>query len=437
MDKTLKIIIALFVLLLVSLGLIEYFKPKEIDWNHTYSTTDKIPFGLYVLDHQMKSLFPESNIKKVNKSFYEYVTGDSDYETTNTVEEIVPDTLDRELDSTVIESYDNPDYYNNTTQDTVSELKGLLFYVSEFSRIDKNSFEKILKFTALGNTTFISATDFPPMLKDSLGINSVLEMINKDSLTVTLCDNPTTHYKYNLGAENVYFNKYNTKTTTVLGYHVFKNKKVADFIKVKYKKGFFLIHTQPQAFINYYLLNKKNHYLYTEKVLSYLPKNIANVYWIGHTNLTEGELKEQGILQFIKKTPPLLWAWRIFLLGLLLFIIFYAKRKQRIVPIIKPVTNTTVEFTKTIGNLYFQEGNHQNMIDKKIIYFLEKIRSEYYIDTSNLNEDFVEKLHQKTGKPLDDVKHLVKLINFHKSSKDQAIESDLIELNKAIEIILS
>ena len=75
MDKTLKIIIALFVLLLVSLGLIEYFKPKEIDWTHTYSTTDKIPFGLYVLDHQMKSLFPESNIKKVNNDKYDINLG--------------------------------------------------------------------------------------------------------------------------------------------------------------------------------------------------------------------------------------------------------------------------------------------------------------------------------------------------------------------------
>ena len=53
--------------------------------------------------------------------------------------------------------------------------------------------------------------------------------------------------------------------------------------------------------------------------------------------------------------------------------IFNAKRRQRVVPIINPLPNTTLDFTKTIGNLYYQEGNHQNIVDKKIIYFLEKI----------------------------------------------------------------
>ena len=117
--------------------------------------------------------------------------------------------------------------------------------------------------------------------------------------------------------------------------------------------------------------------------------------------------------------------------------IFNAKRRQRVIPIIKPLPNTTVDFTKTIGNLYYQEGNHQNLIDKKIIYFLERVRNEYLIDTAVLDENFIKKLHAKTGKDIKDIEHLVYLINYQKKSYHQSIETDLIEINKAIEKIIS
>ena len=142
-------------------------------------------------------------------------------------------------------------------------------------------------------------------------------------------------------------------------------------------------------------------------------------------------------LHYVLNQPPLKWAWYLLLIGLLIFILFNAKRKQRIVPILKPLPNTTVDFTKTIGNLYYQEGNHQNLIDKKIIYFLEKIRSEYHIDTTILDEKFIEKLHQKTGKNIADITTVVRLINYQRKSYNQSIESDLIDINNAMEKIVN
>jgi hypothetical protein len=110
-------------------------------------------------------------------------------------------------------------------------------------------------------------------------------------------------------------------------------------------------------------LLKDNHHQYTEKIVSYIPK--GQITWLikGQT----GESISQSPLRFILNQPALKYAWFLFLIGMVFFMIFNAKRKQRVVPIIKPLTNTTVDFTKTIGNLYFQEGDHQNIIDKKII----------------------------------------------------------------------
>ena len=117
---------------------------------------------------------------------------------------------------------------------------------------------------------------------------------------------------------------------------------------------------------------------------------------------------------------------------LAIFMLFSAKRKQRVVPIIPPVNNTTVDFTKTIGNLYLQEGDHHTIIGKKIIYFLEKIRTDYLLDTFDLDETFVNRLHQKTGKDKADIEHVIQLIKKHRNHLDST-ENDVIEMSKAIE----
>ena len=49
----------------------------------------------------------------------------------------------------------------------------------------------------------------------------------------------------------------------------------------------------------------------------------------------------------------------------------------------------------------------------------------------------IKKLHLKTGKDLKDIEHLVYLINYQRRSYNQSIESDLIEINNAIEKIIN
>jgi hypothetical protein len=204
-----------------------------------------------------------------------------------------------------------------------------------------------------------------------------------------------------------------------------------NFIKVKYYNGEFLLHTQPAAFTNFHLL-KANHHEYAEKVLSYIPK--GNIYW--QTKGQNGEEISDSPMRYIMSQPALKWAWWIFLIGMLIFMIFNAKRKQRIVPIKNPLPNTTIDFIKTIGNLYYMEGDHDNLIDKKIIYFLERIRNEYLIDTFKLDEDFIQKLQHKSGKDINDIRNTISLINRHRKNPYHSVEADLIQMNTAIEKIM-
>lgn len=398
MNNTIKIYIVFFILFLAGIIYIDAVKPKPINWFPSYDLTKKDPFGLYVLDKESSGLFKENEIQKVIKTLYEFFNSE------------------------------------NALVDVEYDYSGTIFLVSEKYNLDSKSDKELFYFVGDGNTAFISCKDFPEMLMDSLNFSIDSRLRLSDTVNVWMANKNLGSEKYNLniGAGNIYFSEIDTLTTTVLGYQGKDNKKEINFIKVPYKEGYFYLHTQPASFTNYHLL-KDNHFEYTEKILSYIPE--GNLFWLVKDQ--NGEIASDSPLRYVLSQPALKWAWLLFLSGMLLFIIFNAKRKQRIVPILKPLANTTVDFTKTIGNLYYQEGDHQNIINKKIIYFFEKIRNEYLIDTTVLDENFEKKLQLKTGKNIQDIKELVWLIKRINGPYYLCVEEDLIEINNAIEKIIS
>lgn len=400
MDKNIKIYIAVLVVILGLVFMADKGQPKPIDWTPTYSINDKIPFGLYILNKEAKSYFKNQKVERISsQTIYEY------------------------LDSK----------YNDAKDAETYTIKGTVLNISEANNIDEQSMKEILYFVSHGNNAFLSMKVFPKVLLDSLKVQVATDFMPADSITIWMANKnvSTKKYTFNTGLSD-YFSKIDTLTTKVLGYqNGNKNKQKINFIKVPYRSGYLYLHTQPVAFTNYNLL-KKDHYQYAENVLSYLPKR--NIYW--YTKGLNDNRISSSPLRYILSQPALKWAWYIFLIGMLIFMFFNAKRKQRIVPIIKPLQNLTLDFTKTIGNLYYQEGDHTNIIDKKIIYFLEKIRTEYLIDTSKLDDDFIKKLHYKTGKDEKDIQELVFLINEHRNSYHGSLEADLIRINNAIEKIL-
>lgn len=395
-----KIYIAILVLLFGIVLLTDKGKPKPIDWTPTYSVNDKIPFGLYILDQEFNGFFKKQKVKKIStETPYEYL--DSQYDENENVENY--------------------------------KIKGTFINISEANNIDDQSMKEILYFVSHGNKAFLSMRAFPKLLLDSLKLELKTDFMPSENVSIWMANKKvsTKKYTFNTGLSD-YFSKIDTLNTKVLGYqNSNKNKRQINFIEVPYKNGYVYLHTQPVAFTNYNLL-KKDHYQYAENVLSYFTK--GNIFW--YTKSFNDKRISNSPMRYILSQPALKWAWYLALIGILIFMIFNAKRKQRIVPIIKPLENLTVDFTKTIGNLYYQEGDHANIIDKKIIYFLEKIRTDYLIDTSKLDDDFIAKLHHKTGKDQKDIQELIDLINHHRKSYHGSLEEDLIRINTAIEKIL-
>lgn len=399
MNKSIKIYIAILVFILVLILIASPNQPKSIDWRPTYSVNDKIPLGLYVFDKEINSVLKNQKIERVaTLTPYEFL--DSKYNM-----------------DTLVNDYD---------------IKGTFINISEDNNIDDESIKEIFYFVSHGNSAFLSMEKFPKYLSDSLKIETKTNFNYADSTLVWVANKKISNKNYFFKESlESYFSKIDTATTTVLGYQGNLKKSHVNFIKVPHVNGYFYLHTQPVAFTNYNLL-KKNNYQYTEEILSYLPK--GDVFW--YTKSKDGQSISDSPLRYIMSQSALKWAWWLFLIGLLIFVIFNAKRKQRIVPILKPLPNLTLDFTKTIGNLYHQAGDHDNIIDKKIIYFLERVRNEYLIDTTRLDEDFIKKLHHKSGKEENDVRELVLLINEYRKSYHGSLEEDLLRFNNAIEKIL-
>ena len=397
MNRTLKIYIAFLVALLVLIVVVDINRPKPINWTPSFDVNSKIPFGLYVFNEEKENFFKGDTIQTIQTTPYEYIDSFYDFDT-------------------LVNTY---------------EIKGTFLAISEDYFIDETSTEELLTFVSHGNAAFLSMSNFSATLEDSLKFEYKDKFFN-DEMAVqvanTLLD--TTSFPMKIGANGYYFSKFDTLTTTVLGYQQIEKERQVNFIKVPYGSGEFYLHLQPMAFTNYYLLKDKNA-KYAEKVLSYVSN--GTLYW--YPNQVNKYGVSNSPLRFILSHESLKWAWYLFLLGMITFMIFNAKRKQRIIPIIKPLPNTTVDFTKTIGNLYFQEGNHDTIMEKKIIYFLEKMRQDYLIDTKNLDDDFVKKVQLKTGKDIKLIEKVVLLIKRQRKTF-KSTEAELVELNQVMEKIL-
>jgi hypothetical protein len=393
MNKTIKIYIGLLILLFIGAIAIEFSKPKPINWTRTFNETHTIPYGTFVLYNELTQLFPESKVQDIAVSPYEYFD----------------------------------DYFN--WQDSTYLTTRSYMFIDDYAEVDDISAQELLDFASHGNTIFMSSNTLPKKFLDSLGItlsndfdftgkaefrlaNSVFQ---KDSITI------------DRGLSNIYFSELDSTRTTILGYQKFNIKERINFVKIDHINGEIYLHLQPVAFTNYSLLKKDNK-KYAAAILSYLPDDTI---FYDSRNKKRTALGDSP-LRFILSQPALKWAWLIGLVALLIFILFNAKRKQRIVKVIKPLENSTIAFTKTIGNLYYETKDHNNLIDKKITYFLESIRRKYFLDTQLLDEKFVKNLALKAGKEKTKTQKTMNLI-VHLKAKQSCNDDDLKRLNKTIE----
>jgi hypothetical protein len=366
---------------------VEWLTPKPVNWTATYSLDDKNPFGSFILYDLLPDIFPGKQIQTLNVNLYE--------------------------------------------QELTEELAdgNYIFIVDDFN-LGEEDIDILLRLADKGNNIFIASHSFPQYLKDTLLFETEHIFFLSDSLGLQL-EHPRLH-----SADAYYFKRLDFfNTFKPLGkekksiYQVLgkSNKGEPNFVRIPFGHGNFYLNTMPLAYTNYNMLYRQNA-SYISNTLSYLP--VQATYWDEYYKINRGE--SQTPLRYIISQPPLKWALYLTLMTLVLFMIFEAKRKQRIIPIVKPLANTTLEFTETVGRLYFQYKDHKNIADKKITYFLDYLRTHYYVKTTEFNEELYSKLSDKTGADKEEISKLFRLIQNIRSRKSIS-EDELLSLNAQIE----
>lgn len=126
------------------------------------------------------------------------------------------------------------------------------------------------------------------------------------------------------------------------------------------------------------------------------------------------------------------WAfWLLLLLFLILYLI-ESKRRQREIPVINPLSNTSLDFVRTIGRLYFQRRDNHNLAMKMVAYFQDQVRTRFHLPVTALDEAFVDRLAYRTGYPKESLAPLVDYM-YHLPTKAYISDEELLDFHGQLE----
>jgi hypothetical protein len=364
--------------------------PKQYDWTITFGHGDKNPYGAYALNQLLPTVFPGKRISHSYKTLYEI-------------------------------------------KDSLAEKQSIIIISGNFSA-GKEDTNALLKHIEQGGSAFISAQHFWGHFSDTLNLTTDDYFFktgqvygNRDSAALKFANvklDTLSSYYYRRDNIHNYFDSFDSVRSTVVAENDYQNPVT---IRMKIGRGNLILNSTPLVFSNIYLLSSSNHE-FVSKTLSYLPNEALT--WTEFYHLGRRELSTP--LRFILRNESLRWAYYLTIASVLLFMIFEMKRRQRIIPIITPLANTTLEFVSTIGNLYYQRGDHKNMAEKKILFFMDRLRSTYWLNTTQIDEAFVKTLARKSGKSEEETRSLFSMIADIRS-KESISAQELLELNGKIE----
>lgn len=384
--KSLRVYLIIGGALLVFYIVAQLNQPKIVDWSENFSSKEKTPFGTYILFNRLNDIFPNSKITAHRQPIY-----------------------------------------NVIAEDSIKNSSYLI--ICQSIAPSKPDYEQLINYIKKGNNVFIAADYFGNTFEKDLHIQTHYNIsFNKNDKSVRFLSHyldSAKQYKIEKGCGNAYFSKFDTAHIVVIGENIDHR---ANFIKYTFGKGSLYLVANPKLFSNYSLL-KPQGAAYAATALSFLK---------GTKNLVVDEYYSQGMndeaspMRLFLSNPTLQWAYYITIFSLLVFVLFEIKRRQRIIPVIEPLSNATLDFVTVVGQVYYEKHDNANIAHKNATYFLTHLRDEYQLKTDKLDTEFKEKLVMKTDIESKFITELIDYINYI-NIQDKVTDRELIKLNQLIE----
>ena len=383
MNAKLKYITGIAVLF----GILIYLKilvPGEVNWTPTYSGKDKIPFGTWIFRNSFDDLFPGSTVTVNYESFYER-------------------------------------WYKDSTNCN-------LFIITDDFSPDSLDLDILLRKAKAGSDILIASSRWAKEFSGLLNIKI-------KRVPASLLDSATTlqnrkgekwgkPYRFTKLIQTTWFELPDTTNATPLG----KGNKHINYVQVPYGKGCFFLHAQPQVFTNYHLLYNDHHYL--EEVLAWLPTNANRTEWDEYYKPFRKE--SHSPVNVILSQKALRAAYQTLLIGLILYILTNARRRQRSVPVLPSKANLSLDFVQTIGLLFFNQKNHKDLLKKIFVVFSEQISSRYFLRLE-FTPAFYQKLALKSAVSEQIINRIFRRYEVL-SDKERVYEDELVQFNTLIEL---
>ncbi|MDN5287304.1 MAG: hypothetical protein JWR38_3578 [Mucilaginibacter sp.] len=383
--KSLKLyIIALSCLLLIYL-VAQYNRPKPVDWTTSLNINDKIPYGTYILYHNINDIFPKASVKTFSEPVYNVIN-------------------DHEI------------------------KHGTYIIICEAINLTEYDYAKLKQYISSGNDVFIAASYFGEQFKKNLKIETRIEFGDASATPIKFAGkylDTTKLYNTNRSTSKGYFTSVDTLKALVLGKNTHQH---VNFVKYPMGKGTLFLNANPLMFTNFSLLSQTGA-AYAATALSFT-KNDNNLIWDRY--YTEGRDDDGSSMRVFLRNTSLRWAFYITFFSLLFFVLYEIKRRQRIIPVIEPQANETLGFVTVVGQVYYEKRDNANIAHKKVLYLLEHLRDHYRLKTNKLDNEFTDTLSKKTGIDSQFAASLVNAVNFI-SVQQHVTSEELIKLNKLIE----
>ncbi|MBR5929556.1 MAG: DUF4350 domain-containing protein [Prevotella sp.] len=395
----------LFVVVFLALVFVaEYRMPRKFQWVPTFSHTDKQPFGCYVFDSILSaSLLQDYEV--TNQTFYQ-MKGDKRKRCIMVVAESMGSLgkVDTEELLSLAEKGNKillvcGGYGNGILDDTLQ-----FNYTHSYQSLSLRDY--VMKGFARDTVEWLADLVYPrrhyyfypQMIQyrirkrgDSIRFKELATIYHRgDSTGIPLMDAPS---------------------HTVVSFPV--------------GKGAVIVATTPLLFTNYGILDKPNHE-YIFRILSQIG-DLPIVRTEAYTPTTAQ--KEQSPLRYFLSQPPLRWAVILAFLTVLVFMIFTAKRRQRIIPEVEKPKNRNLEFVRLIGTLYYQKRDYRDLVLKKYAYFSEEMRRVLHVDLTDRSEDLrsFAVIAAQTGVEEQDISKLVDTMRRLEEEEESTVSRKTME----------
>ncbi|MEM9328021.1 MAG: DUF4350 domain-containing protein [Bacteroidota bacterium] len=188
-------------------------------------------------------------------------------------------------------------------------------------------------------------------------------------------------------------------------------------------KGRLILSSTPLAFSNFALL--QDHRL-AEHALTQLSNDDLHFTHYYQT----GKIQSSSPFRYVLTEASLTWALYLGLLTITCLLVFDAQRRQRAVRVVQPPINSTVQFVKTVGALFYRERNNHKMAEKLARYFQEELYRKYH-KTPTFSEKYYDWLSHKSGLSKTEVIQTFQSIQQLDATR-QISDKQLITLNEQL-----